>query len=144
MKISCKFEISFRSKWLIWNPYRCEFHFASIHANISKELTEHRSEIFNRNEISFRFNFISSLMWTYSASANYGGPFIPNSQSRRTTSKFFITTIDTSFQRRLFRKIWWQGWGPPKMLTLEETAWARGCLVLACDLVNTGINEIFS
>ena len=58
MKISCRFEISFRSKWPIWNPYRFEFHFASIHVNTSKELTEHRSEIFNRNEISYRFEFI--------------------------------------------------------------------------------------
>ena len=66
MKISCRFEISFRSKWPIWNPYRFEFHFASIHVNTSKELTEHRSEIFNRNEISYRFEFISPLMWTYS------------------------------------------------------------------------------
>ena len=45
MKISCRFEISFRSKWPMWNPYRFEFHFASIHVNTSKELTEHRSEI---------------------------------------------------------------------------------------------------
>ena len=35
-------------------PYRFEFHFASIHVNASKELFEHRSEIFNRNEISNR------------------------------------------------------------------------------------------
>ena len=27
---------------------------------------------------------------------------------------------------------------------LEDTAWVRGCLALACDLVNTGINEIFN
>ena len=62
MKISSRFEILFRSKWPIWNPYR----FASIHANTSKELTEHRSEIFNQNEISYRFEFISPFMWTYS------------------------------------------------------------------------------
>ena len=66
MKISCRFEISFRLKWLILNPYRFEFHFASIPVNTKKELTEHWSEIFNRNEISYRFEFISSLMWTYS------------------------------------------------------------------------------
>ena len=66
MKISCRFEISFRSKWPIWNPYHFEFHFASIHVNTSKELTEHPSEIFNRNETSYRFGFISPLMWTYS------------------------------------------------------------------------------
>ena len=42
MKISCRFEISFRSKWLIWNPYRFEFHFVSIHVNTGKELTEHQ------------------------------------------------------------------------------------------------------
>ena len=59
-------EISFLSKWPIWNPYRFEFHFASIHVNTSKELTEHRSEIFNQNEISYRFEFISPFMWTYS------------------------------------------------------------------------------
>ena len=59
MKISCRFEISFRSKWMIWNPYRFEFHFASIHVNTSKELTEHRSDIFNRNEISHQFEFNS-------------------------------------------------------------------------------------
>ena len=53
-------------KLTIWNPYRFEFHFASIHVNTSKELTEHRSEIFNWNEISYRFEFISPLMWTYS------------------------------------------------------------------------------
>ena len=40
---------------------RFDFHFASIHVNVSKELTEHRSEIFNRNEISYRFEFISPL-----------------------------------------------------------------------------------
>ena len=57
---------NFISKWSIWNPYRFEFHFASIHVNASKELTERRSEIFNRNEISYRFEFISPLMWTYS------------------------------------------------------------------------------
>ena len=30
--------------------------------NSCKELTEHRSEIFNRNEVSYRFKFISPLM----------------------------------------------------------------------------------
>ena len=39
MKISCQFEISFRSKWPIWNPCRLEFQFASIYVNTSKELT---------------------------------------------------------------------------------------------------------
>ena len=53
-------------KLTIWNPYRFEFHFASIHVNTSKELTEHRSEIFNRNEISYWFEFISLLVWMYS------------------------------------------------------------------------------
>ena len=53
-------------KLTIWNPYRFEFHFASIHVNTNKELTEYRSEIFNRNEISCQFEFILSLMWTYS------------------------------------------------------------------------------
>ena len=53
-------------KLTIWNPYRFEFHFASIHVNTSKELTEHQSEIFNWNEISYRFEFISFLMWTFS------------------------------------------------------------------------------
>ena len=42
------------------------FHFASIHVNTSKELTQHRSEIFNRNEIFYWFEFILLLMWTYS------------------------------------------------------------------------------
>ena len=65
IKISCRFEISFRSKWPIWNPYQFEFHFASIHVKTSKGLTEQRSEIFNRNEISYQFEFISLLMWTY-------------------------------------------------------------------------------
>ena len=59
-------EISFLSKWTIWNPSCFEFHFASIHVNTSKELTEQRSEIFNQNEISYWFVFISPLMWTYS------------------------------------------------------------------------------
>ena len=77
MKISCRFEISFRSKSPIWNPYCFEFHFDLIHVNTNKELTEHRSEhltehlnteyfIFNRNEISYPFEFISLVMWTYS------------------------------------------------------------------------------
>ena len=66
MKISCHFKILFRSKWPIWNPYRFEFHFDSVPVNTSKELTEHQSEIFNRNKISYRFKFISPLMWTYS------------------------------------------------------------------------------
>ena len=66
MKSSCRFEISFRSKRPIWNPYGFEFHFASIHVNTSKELTEQRSEIFNRNEISYQFEFISPLTWTFS------------------------------------------------------------------------------
>ena len=57
---------SFWSKWPIWNPYLFEFHFTSIHMNTSKELTEHRSEIFNWNEISRGFELISPLMWTYS------------------------------------------------------------------------------
>ena len=35
-------------KLTIWNPYRFEFHFASIHVNTNKELTENRSEIFNQ------------------------------------------------------------------------------------------------
>ena len=60
------FENPFRSKWPIWNPYRFEFHFASIHVNTSKELTENRSEIFNQNEISYRFGFIMPLIRTYS------------------------------------------------------------------------------
>ena len=51
-----------------WKVYRFEFDFASVHMNTSKELTEYRSEIFNRNEISYRFEFILSLMWTYSNS----------------------------------------------------------------------------
>ena len=54
-------EISFLSKWPIWNPYRFEFHFASIHVNTSKDLTEHQSEIFTRNEILYQFEFISLL-----------------------------------------------------------------------------------
>ena len=29
-------------------------------------MTEHGSEIFNQNDISYRFEFISPLMWTYS------------------------------------------------------------------------------
>ena len=45
---------SFWSKWPIWNSYRFEFHFTSIHVNTSKELTEHHSDT------------ISPLMWTYS------------------------------------------------------------------------------
>ena len=61
-----KVEVSFRSKWPIWNPYHFEFHFTLIHVNTSKELTEHRSKIFNRNKISYRFEFISSLIWKYS------------------------------------------------------------------------------
>ena len=65
-KISCRFEISFRSKWPLWNPYRFEFHFASVHVNTSKEVTQHRSEIFNRIKISYRFEFIPPLMWTCS------------------------------------------------------------------------------
>ena len=43
----------------------------NIHVNTSKELTEYRSEIFNRNEISYRSEFISPLMWTYSNSTNF-------------------------------------------------------------------------
>ena len=39
-----------------------QFHFTSIHVNTSKKLTEHRREIFNRNEISYRFEFISLLL----------------------------------------------------------------------------------
>ena len=65
--ISCRFE-----SW-IWDPYRFEFHFASIHVITSKELTEHRIEIFNRNEISYRFEVISPLMWTYSKSGGNNG-----------------------------------------------------------------------
>ena len=57
---------SFWSKWPIWSPYRFEFHFASAHVKTSKELTEHWSENFNRNEIPYRFEFILPLMWTYS------------------------------------------------------------------------------
>ena len=56
----------FSIKRPIWNPYCFEFHFTSIHLSTSKELTENRSEIFNWNEISYRFEFISFLMWTYS------------------------------------------------------------------------------
>ena len=50
----------------IWNPYCFDFHFASIHVSTSKGLTEHRKEIFNWNEISCGFEFISRLTWTYS------------------------------------------------------------------------------
>ena len=42
MKISCRFEISIRSRRLIWNPCLFEFHFASNHVNTRKELTEHQ------------------------------------------------------------------------------------------------------
>ena len=59
-------EMSFLSKWPIWNPYRFESYFTLIHVNTSKDLTEQRSETFNRNEISYRFKFDSPLMWTYS------------------------------------------------------------------------------
>ena len=58
-----------KNKIDLWIFGKCtEFDFASIHMNTSKELTEHWSEIFNRNEISYRFEFILSLMWTYSNS----------------------------------------------------------------------------
>ena len=63
MKISCRFETSFWLKRLMWNPYRFEFHFVSIHVNTRKELTKHRSEIFNQNEISYRFEFILPIIW---------------------------------------------------------------------------------
>ena len=63
MKISCWFEISFRSKWPIWNPYHFEFHFTSIYVNTNKEPAKHRSEIFNQNENSSQFEFISPHMW---------------------------------------------------------------------------------
>ena len=36
MRISCRFEISFRLKWPIWNPYWFQFHFASIHVDTVK------------------------------------------------------------------------------------------------------------
>ena len=65
MKISCRFEISFWSKWLMWSPYLFEFHFTSIHVNTSKELTEQRSVIFNWYEIPYQFELISPLMWTH-------------------------------------------------------------------------------
>ena len=52
-------QISFWSKLQIWNPYHFESHFTSIHVNTSKELTGHQSEIFNRNEYSYRFELIS-------------------------------------------------------------------------------------
>ena len=55
-------EISFLAKWPIWNPYRFEFHFTPIYVNTIKELTKHRSEIFNRNETSHQSEFISPLM----------------------------------------------------------------------------------
>ena len=64
--MSCRFEISLRSKWLIWNPYGLEINFTSIHVKTSKWLTEHQRNVFNRNKISYRFEFISSLMWTHS------------------------------------------------------------------------------
>ena len=48
------------------NPYWFEFHLVLIHVNTSKELTEHRTEIFNQNEIWYRFEFILSLIWTRS------------------------------------------------------------------------------
>ena len=51
MKVSWQLEISFWSKWQIWNPCPFDFHFVSIHVNASKELTEYWSEIFNWNEI---------------------------------------------------------------------------------------------
>ena len=40
-------------KMIDMNRYRFEFHFASIHVNTCKELSEYRSEIFNRHEISY-------------------------------------------------------------------------------------------
>ena len=50
-------------------PFWVSFRLNSCEHN--KELTEHRSEIFNRNEISYRFEFISPLMWTYSKLWSY-------------------------------------------------------------------------
>ena len=63
----CSDENPMPVKWSIWNPYRFEFHFATthVHVNTSKELTEHESEILNRNKISYRFEFISPLIWMY-------------------------------------------------------------------------------
>ena len=58
-------EMSFQPKLPIWNPHWFEFHFALINMNTSKELTEHQSKIFNRYEISHRFEFILPLIWTY-------------------------------------------------------------------------------
>ena len=71
MKIPYLLEMSFQSKLPIWNSHWFEFHFTSINMNTSKELTEHQSEIFNQNEISYhtisyRFEFILPLTWTYS------------------------------------------------------------------------------
>ena len=65
MKISCLFKISFRSKWPIWNPYRFEFHTAFMWTQVKSWLNT-KLNIFNRNEISYQFQFISPLMWTYS------------------------------------------------------------------------------
>ena len=49
-----------------WKQVLFTWNFASMHLNANKELTEHRREIFNRHEISCRFEFLSPLMWTYS------------------------------------------------------------------------------
>ena len=50
--------------------------FASIHVNTSKELTEHQSDIFNWNEISYHFEFISLLMWMYSEGRKLESTFL--------------------------------------------------------------------
>ena len=91
MKILCRFEISFRSIWPIWNPYRFEFHFASIHVNTSKELTEPRNAIFNRDEISYCFEFISPLIWTY---------------CKTTIQKFLTASTDLDLQLKWKFECW--------------------------------------
>ena len=60
MKISCRFEISFRSKWPIWNPYRFEFHFALIHVSTKK-----RADWTQKWDFQPKWNLI--LVWVHFA-----------------------------------------------------------------------------
>ena len=95
MKISCRFEISFRSNW------RYEIH--TVLSFISpqfmwtqvKSWLNGASEIFSRNEISYRFEFISPLMWTYSKSMCFH--FFLYCTSWHFIKKFFTTHVSFCF-----------------------------------------------
>ena len=107
MKITCRFKISFWSKWLIWNPYHLEFPFTSIHVNTRSWLnTEVRFSTKMKS-----YTGLSSLHLSYERTNRRLSPTIlvwHDFWCQIFTLVFFLISIIVMFTLLW----WWLGRGP--------------------------------